>query len=187
MILVGIDNAATIDGAKDPARDRTIEYMPYPDAYERDIPSPRGRDYPKFLFDEVMPLVEKAFRVDPGNVGLGGSSYGAIAALYACIAAPRPISRLMLESPPLFMFGERLTAEAARAALPPLVYVGIGTRETDDPGILTKGSGAIDRFMTAMMTKAGVRAVLNRVEGASHNSAAWKARFPTAMRALYGT
>ena len=76
-------------------------------------------------------------------------------------------------------------AGSAAGAWPPLLYVGIGTKETDDLEILAKGSGAIERFVAAAKG-AGVRVVLSPVEGATHNSAAWRARFPTAMRALYG-
>lgn len=185
MILIGIDNAASIDGAKTPLLDRASEYLPYPDAYEPDLPSPRGQDYPRFLFEEVMPLVERTFRVDRDRVSLGGSSYGGIAALYSAIVAPRRISGLLLESTPFFMFNERLTREAAAARWPAVVYVGIGTKETDDTQVLAKGALAMDHFVSAAKA-AGARVVVNRVEGASHNSAAWKARFPAALVALSG-
>lgn len=185
FILIGIDNAASIPGARNPDHDRAAEYLPYPDALEPDLPSPLGQRYPEFLFGEVMPLVERSFRVDPSEVGLGGSSYGAIAALYSAVAPPRRISKLLLESPPLFLFGERLTREAARATWPPQVYVGIGTRETPDEEISAKGSRAIASFVAAAK-EGGALVMLNEVEGAGHDSAAWRARFPAAIRFLFG-
>jgi hypothetical protein len=50
--------------------------------------------------------------------------------------------------------------------------------------IAAKGAAAIARLVDAAKS-AGVRVILNQVEGASHNAAAWKARFPAAMRFLY--
>lgn len=185
LILIGIDNAASIDSAKTPNLDRTSEYLPYLDADEPDVPSPRGQDYPRFLFGEVMPLVERTFRIDRDRVSLAGSSYGGIAALYASIAAPRRVSGLMLESTPLFMFGERLTKDADAAKWPSVVYIGIGSKETDDLEVLEKGARATEHFVVAAEAS-GARVVVNRVEGASHNSAAWKARFPAAIVALFG-
>jgi predicted alpha/beta superfamily hydrolase len=186
MILVGIDNAASIPGSRTPGLDRANEYLPWPDASEPEVTAPRGREYPRFLFDEVMPLVERSFRIDRARVGLGGASYGALAALHAANMAPRPIACLLLESPPLFMFGERLSQGAADAAWPRALYLGIGTRETDDPEIEARGTAAIDRFV-AVARGAGVRVSLERVVGATHGSAAWRGRFPSALVALHGT
>jgi predicted alpha/beta superfamily hydrolase len=187
LILVGIDSAATIEGSQNPARDRADEYLPYPDASEPDLAAPRGQLYPQFLFNEVAPMIEQTLRVEPSEVGLGGSSYGAIAALYASVKSQRRILMLMLESPPLFLSGERLTQEAAAARWPSRLYVGIGTRETDDPIVAAKGTLAINRFVELANKGGNVGVLLNQVRDATHNAAAWKARFPTAMRFLYGT
>lgn len=186
IVLIGIDNAASIAGTANPARDRADEYLPYADASQPDLASPHGEAYPRFLFNEVMPLVEQTLRVDPGDVGVGGSSYGAIAALYTSIKAQRRISRLLLESPPLFLFAERLTQDAVGARWPGRVYVGVGTRETPDEAVAVKATAAIDRFVDAANRGGNVSVLLNRVKDATHDAAAWKARFPTAMRFLYG-
>jgi predicted alpha/beta superfamily hydrolase len=185
MILVGIDNAASIDGARTPVLDRTSEYLPYPDPTEPDVPAPRGQLYPRFLFDEVMPLVERTFRIDTGRVGLGGSSYGGIAALHSVVAAHRPISSLLLESTPLFLFGERLTRDVPSTQWPRSIYVGVGSKETDDAAILASGKKALEHFVAAAKAS-GARVTFNRVEGAEHNAAAWRTRFPTAIDWLYG-
>ena len=187
MILVGIDNAATIVGSQSPALDRAREYLPWADPeYDPEARAPRGRDYPRFLYEEVVPAVERAFRTDPAKIGLGGSSYGAIAALYSAVEAPRPIERLLLESPPLFMFDERLTREPFVSRCPPWVYLGIGGKETDDPTLLAKGEAAIERFVEAAR-RSGATVALHKVDGATHGSAAWRARFPDAITALYGS
>src|SRR5829696_9076945 len=77
LIVVGVDNAGR--------GGRANEYLPYPDAYLRPpLPNPEGSKYPDFLLREVMPFVNGLYRTstDPGETGLGGSSYGALIALY---------------------------------------------------------------------------------------------------------
>jgi len=90
MIVVGVDNAGR--------RDRPLEYLPYPDEFLRPpVPRPRGLEYPRFLVDEVMPLIRRIYRTKPGPeaTGVGGSSYGGVAALVAAMKRPgrlRPAS-----------------------------------------------------------------------------------------------
>ena len=54
------------------------------------MPEPAGTTFPDFLVKEVMPLVDGAYRTLPGqpNTGIGGSSYGGVATLYALLAQP---------------------------------------------------------------------------------------------------
>src|ERR1700730_13597543 len=91
MIFVGMDNTG---------KERIREYMPYRSIHPRML-RVRGRYYPDFLFKEVMPFVESAYRVatGPENTGLGGSSLGGLIALYTVVAQPGAIGRLLLESP----------------------------------------------------------------------------------------
>lgn len=189
MILVGIDNAATITGTTTPAADRANEFLPYPDPLEPDAPAPRGELYPRFLVDEVMPHVASEFRVlhDPNQVGVGGSSYGGIAALTAVLRRPGVFGALLLESTPLFLFQERLSDEAGLSQLwPHSTYVGIGTAETDDQRILRLGEAALDRFVGLVGLRSDIRVLHNIAPGATHVSASWRLRFPTALRFLYG-
>jgi predicted alpha/beta superfamily hydrolase len=186
-ILVGIDNAASIAGSRTPGRDRANEYLPYPDSTEAELPSPRGSRYPEFL-DEARALVDSAFRTAPGaeNVGVAGSSYGGIAALYTVLRSPGTFGMLLLESTPLFLFDQRLVAESASLAVWPAVYVGVGTRESDDERLKARGVAALERFVAIARSK-GSRVTFNRAEGARHNAAAWRARLPAALVFLLGT
>ncbi len=77
FILVGIDNAGE--------RERANEYLPYADdSVQPPLPHPQGQLYPKFLVDEVMPLINRKFRTktDADSTGLGGASYGSYISLY---------------------------------------------------------------------------------------------------------
>ena len=190
IILVGIDNAASIPGAANPIRDRANEYLPYPDRTEPELPAPQGGRYPEFLTTEVMPLVEGRFRLtlDAAGTAVGGSSYGGIAALYTVLRHSGRFGGLLLESTPVFLFDRRLIEEsAALNRWPRTVYIGIGTRETDDASVLAAGAGALDSLMAVIRGRSPeTRVVLNRAEGATHTSAAWRERLPVALVTLFG-
>jgi enterochelin esterase-like enzyme len=187
LVLVGIDNAASISGIPNPGLARAREYLPYADLNEPLLSDPQGTRYPDMLWNEVLPLVRSRFRVDtvPDAVVLGGSSYSAIAALYtATVTGPR-FDGLLLESPPVFMFQERLTDELLAATrLPRRLYIGIGTAETTDTAILNRGAGSIRRLIIAAEARR-LTTRLNQVEGATHDSRAWRARLPAALRFLF--
>ena len=74
MMIVGLDNAA---------QDRIREYMPHRSLHPILLRG-QGSRYPNFLIKEVMPFVARNYRVAAGaeNVGLGGSSLGALISLY---------------------------------------------------------------------------------------------------------
>lgn len=68
-IIVWIDNAAK--------RGRPKEYLPFPDnTLKPPVPKVSGKNYPKFLLDEVMPFINRTYRTDPNpaTTGLGGFS-----------------------------------------------------------------------------------------------------------------
>ncbi|HVT39294.1 MAG TPA: alpha/beta hydrolase-fold protein [Gemmatimonadaceae bacterium] len=190
MIVVGIDNAASITGARNPARDRANEFLPWPDSTEPDLSAPRGLKYPAFVVHEVMPLISRRFRTlsGPENTGIGGSSYGGIAALVTVLGEPRTFGTLLLESTPLFLFHERLIAESRTLRTwPRAIAVGVGTRETDDERLNAVGTSALQRFVALARERSpGSRVDLAVVEGAAHNAAAWRARLPGALTFLFG-
>src|SRR3979411_2200449 len=74
LIIVGIDNST---------KDRFREYMPYRSLQPMMLRAD-GKRYPGFLTDEVIPFIASRYRVATGaeKTGLGGSSLGALIALY---------------------------------------------------------------------------------------------------------
>lgn len=115
LIIVGIDNTG---------ENRIREYIPY---HSADPPLPRalGTRYPDFLLREVMPLLEKNYRVDKGpeHTGLGGSSLGGLITLYTQLAIPGVFGRLLVESPSLFVAdrkNSRRVPQLSRLAVPRL-------------------------------------------------------------------
>ena len=104
MIIVGMDHAT---------KDRLREYMPHRSMHPMMV-RVLGRYYPDFLMKEVMPFVERNYRVatGPENTGLGGSSLGALIALYTAMARPGVLGRLLLESPSLWASARQAIKES---------------------------------------------------------------------------
>ena len=181
MIVVGIDNATV---------ERIREFLPYKSLYPP-VPKPLGKRYPDFLIDEIMPFIQRTYRVARGakNTGLGGSSLGALIALYTVIARPGKFGKLLLESPSLFVSNRQLLKDSrAVTAWPQRIFVGVGTQES---GQLERDRRIVDDVRTLMHTfhLAGLREkrlCVEIQEGATHCEAAWADRFPRAATFLFG-
>ena len=118
MIVVGIDNAG---------KDRLREYMPHRSMHPMTVRA-QGRRYPVFLMKEVMPFVERTYRVatSPENTGLGGSSLGALIALYTAMARPGVFGRLLLESPSLWASNRQAIKESRTVRIwPERIYLAV--------------------------------------------------------------
>ncbi|MGA8214408.1 MAG: alpha/beta hydrolase-fold protein [Candidatus Sulfotelmatobacter sp.] len=181
LIIVGIDNAT---------KDRIREYMPHRSIHPMML-RVQGRYYPDFLMEEVMPFVERNYRVatGPENTGLGGSSLGALIALYTVMARPGVIGRLLLESPSLWASHRQAIKESRSVRIwPERIYVAAGTAEA--------GSAEVSRTVVddarelaailrrAVLSEKRLRLVIK--DGAGHNEAAWAERFPEALQFLFG-
>jgi predicted alpha/beta superfamily hydrolase len=181
MMIVGIDNTG---------EDRLREYMPYRSMHPRML-RVQGKYYPDFLMKEVMPFVEGNYRVARGqeNTGLGGSSLGALIALYAVTARPGVIGRLLLESPSLWASGRRSIKESRAVRIwPERIFLAVGTAEA---GSTERSRTVVDdvRELAAILRRAVLSEKRLRLvieDGAGHNEAAWAERFPEALRFLFG-
>jgi len=181
LIIVGLDNAG---------KDRAREYLPYR-SLSPPVLRPQGKRYPEFLTKEVMPFVDQRYRVAKGleNTGLGGSSLGAIAALYTVMNRPGIFGRLLLESPSLFISGRRLLKYSrAFRQWPQKVFLAIGTREA---GREDRDEQVVEdvRELEHVLRRAGLgdkRLRVKIAEGATHNEAEWAKRFPGALSFLFG-
>ena len=176
VIIVGIDNAGK--------RDRPKEYLPFPDDTLRPAtPHVYGKDFPKFLVDEVMPFINRSYRTDPrpASTGLGGSSYGAGIAFYTVMRRPRRFGKLLLESPSLYAHDNYLLHRAGNFhQWPAKIYVGVGSinEPVDDVHRL--------KATLARQGLGGQRLLVNEEPEAGHNEKAWAQRFPRALEFLYG-
>lgn len=182
LIIVGIDNAKA---------ERIKEYLPYRSFNPR-ILRPRGKRFPSFLVNEVMPFIESHYRVSrgPENTGLGGSSLGALISLYTAMNRPGLIGRLLLESPSLFISRRRLFSYSRRCwQWPEKIFLAIGTQEA---GRDDKNRQAVEdvRELDAILRQSGLderRLRLEIDEGAVHHEREWAKRFPEALEFLFGS
>ena len=186
MIVVGIDSAPR----------RANEYLPYPDADNKELgkyetQDVHGKQYGDFLSGEVMPLVEKKYRVLTGthNTGLGGAMYGADAALYTVLAHPGVFGKLLLESPVLLIGNEQLLKDAEKATqFPEKMYIGVGTAEEADEKASAKSVEAVQELEKTLRAKGlgPTRLQVVMEEGAKANEIAWSKRLQNALLFLYG-
>jgi predicted alpha/beta superfamily hydrolase len=177
LIIVGVDNAGK--------RDRPREYLPYPDdTLQPSVPIVDGKRYPEFLFDEVIPFIDREYRTnrDPASVYLGGSSYGAGVALYAAMTRPGSLAGLLLESPSLYADHDHLLHDAERcSSWPQRIYIGVGTVQEPQEDV---------ERLRAILSQHGLgpyRLLMIVTEGAGHNEDAWAARLPRAITFLLGS
>jgi enterochelin esterase-like enzyme len=152
IIIVGMDSAG---------EQRANEYQ--------------GKLYPSFLVEEVMPLVASKYRVadGPANTGVGGFSYGGVAALHAVIARPGVFGRLLIESTPLE--NDDLSKDAA---WPSRIFIGGGTSEPEVVNLKD-----YEAFAAIVRRSAQVKYVVE--PGARHATSFWRGRLPGALDFLF--
>lgn len=180
LIIVGIDNTGV---------NRLKEFLPYR-SFSPPVLRPQGKRYPEFLMNEVMPFVAERYRIARGaeNTGLGGSSLGALVSLYTALDRPGTFSRLLLESPSLFVSNRRILKYSHYfREWPERIVIGVGTREA---GREDKDRQVVEdvRELQEIIHHAGLNDDRLKVRidvGASHNEAEWGKRFPEALSFLF--
>jgi predicted alpha/beta superfamily hydrolase len=180
LIVVGLDNAG---------KDRIREYMPYR-SLQPVIMRVQGSRYPDFLIKEVMPFVARNYRVasGPQNTGLGGSSLGALIALYTAIVRPGIFGQLLLESPSLWASNRQIIKQSRSVKTwPERMVLAMGTAEAGRPD---RDRSMVDdvRELATILRRSGVdnkRLLVNIDESGKHNESAWARRFPEALSFLF--
>jgi predicted alpha/beta superfamily hydrolase len=183
LIVVGVDHAG---------KDRAREYLPYKDFVgNQDMDEPAGKLFPDFMTREVMSLVDRTYRTLPGqpNTGIGGSSYGGVASLYALLAKPNTFGYGLIESPVMWIgMGQLVRDTSPLVALPKKVFVAFGGKEASDPVISAKMIGMVRQvetnFHAAGYDETNFRVVVD--PDALHTEAAWEKRLPGALTFLFG-
>ena len=187
MIVVGIDSTPR----------RANEYLPYPDADNKELgkyetQDVHGKQYGDFVINEVMPLVGKKYRVLTGahNTGLGGGGYGGAVAFYTVLTHPGVFGKALIESPALQIGNGELLKDAEKAnQFPEKMYIAIGTAEGADEKTGVQGAEAVQELEKILRAKGLGPAKLDVVveEGAKGNENAWSKRLQSALLFLYGS
>jgi predicted alpha/beta superfamily hydrolase len=182
MIFVGIDNGGSTRESKNPGSDRANEYLPFEDKFlQPPLRSPQGWLFPKFLEEELRPLIDSRYRTTK-DIGLGGASYGAEIVLYTAMAQPGRYRWLYLESPSLYVHDDELLRRAeAFKKWPARIYVGAGTAEgaNEDQQEMVED---VKRFARTVQHQ--TKSCVLIVPGAHHEEDAWRVRLPTALKFL---
>lgn len=182
LIVVGIDHGV---------ERRAREYLPVEDDRNPYAREPLGREHADFLVREVMPFMAQNYPVAEGasHTGIGGSSYGGVAALNTALIRPGVFGRLLIESPSLYVGREYLLRRArAMPRWPARIYLGVGTAETSRHDFNEETVNNVRKLESILRSRGlGPRRLHVVVEeGASHWEGAWAARLPQALAFLYG-
>jgi len=175
LIIVGIYNVGKV---------RIHEYTP---TKAPRLGGGRADRYAKFIIQEVMPFIQREYRVLPGppNTGIGGSSLGGLLSLYVGLKLPDVFGRLAALSPSVW-WNQRVIYRFAAAISPteprPRIWLDIGTKE--GPRIVQD----VEQFRDILLQKGwrlGDDLHYERIEGAEHNEAAWAARVGPFLQFLF--
>ncbi len=154
----------------------------------------RGSQHVEWLVSEVIPRVERVCRVRPGaaNRVVGGSSLGAVIALYAATERPDLFGAVLLESPAMLAKGALLLHYFdGRDTYPTRAFVAVGTHEVGhDPSDADRNAAYLQsaRDLLALLGVKGIAEADRTLvigQDAVHNEDAWAARFPDALQFLF--
>jgi predicted alpha/beta superfamily hydrolase len=168
---------------------RPDEYLPFPDEYlDPPLPVVHGENYPGFITHEVMPFIERTYRVKTGpeNTGLGGSSYGGLIVFYAVLKTHGVFGRVLIESPSFYVNNYAVIKRAEKHKdWPARIYFGGGTEETpaDEPDTVPGGIAKAVKVLQSDGVSAD-RMLVNITPG-HHDEDAWAARFARALAFLF--
>lgn len=150
----------------------------------------RGGEHLEWLKREVMPRVERAFRVAKGreHTAIGGASMGAVISIAACKLHPDTFGMLYAESIPSVCDSAQWQSFLADWKQPPLrAFVGCGGREGDDEKthkrVLANTESIVNRLRAVGVSESELRIVIDQT--AEHNEAAWASRARNALGFLF--
>ena len=174
LIIVGVYNMG---------KSRVNEYTP---TKAPKLGGGRAGRYGKFLVEEVMPFIQKEYRVITGlsSAGIGGSSLGGLVSLYLGLKMPDIFGKIAALSPSVWWNQRAIHrfAEAAHVQPHSQIWLDIGTRES--PRIVPD----VEQFRDILLEKGwllGEDLHYERVEGGEHNEAAWAKRVSPFLQFLY--
>lgn len=197
FIVAGIDHAGPL---------RSFDYLPYepgtgPGGFRSDAakwPGGGVAAYMSRVMDEILPWLAEHYGAasDPEHVALGGSSFGGICTLWACMHYPGRFGAALVESPSLWFADERFLKEDVQqyeGPWPQRLFLAMGSKEfTGTRGAEAAATGAqYDRLLVgyckqlaALLGSRGLgpdRLKWEIGDGAAHTEAAWAERLPRAL------
>ena len=153
---------------------------------------PKGAEFLGLVVNQLMPRVERAFRVrtDAAGTAIGGSSLGAAMAILAVKIYPDRFGGILAESLPLGHAKWTAFVESVKV-WPRRVYFGMGGREAGNESEKAKANEeqvAQTKQIEQRLSSAGLgadRKLFVIDAEAVHNEGAWKKRLPAALEFLF--
>lgn len=177
LIVVGVDHA----GGR-----RVIEYTP---SVDWKLGGGEATRYGQMLAEEVLPFIASCYRVRLGaaHTGLGGSSLGALAALYLGLQHPNVFGRLAVFSPSVWWNHRAILdlvneATAKLNAPRPRIWLDIGTAEGRRA---VADADLLDRRLRIRGWRIGVDLKYTRIPSATHDETSWGDRAGDAISYLF--
>jgi enterochelin esterase-like enzyme len=174
VIIVGIHNTGL---------HRIDEYTP---TTNQKLGGGKADLYGRMLLEEVKPMIDTTFRTltEAENTGLGGSSLGGLVTLYLGLQRPDVFGKLAVLSPSVW-WDHKIILSFVREASPkpPLkIWLDMGTSE--GPRTL-RDSDLLYKLLLAQGWVEGEDLKYMRVEGGTHDEAAWAQRVAPFLEFLY--
>lgn len=173
ILIIGISNTG---------HRRLAEYTPTSDWK---LGGGEADKYGRLLVEELLPFIAAHYRVRPGaaNTGLGGSSLGALAALYLGLKYPEAFGRLTVHSPSVWWNHRAiitLVQEMAPKLHPkPRIWMDIGESEGERAIADTE---LLERRLRAEGWRDQADLKYQRFPGGSHDEASWARRVRPMLR-----
>jgi predicted alpha/beta superfamily hydrolase len=167
---------------------RVSEYTPTRDRRIRK--GGNASRYAHALAREIKPFIDREYRTlkDAGNSAVGGSSLGGLAALVAGLEYPRVFGGLAILSPSVWWDGRSIITAVRnfRPRIRPRTWLDVGTAEGDNPRASVEDARLLRAALIENGWREGCDLEYREIEGASHNEAAWGARFGAVLAYLFG-
>lgn len=151
-----------------------------------------GKERARFILTEVMPFIEKYYRVSRGamNTGLGGTLGNGDVAIYTALEHPGIFGQVLAESPVLES-GDNPALKAAEAAkVPPRkMYIGMGVPKSGASSQPDSDAAKNVQNLESVLRRKGMTGSRLKVvmdPDGENNEAAWSHRLSDALQFLYG-
>lgn len=191
LISEGLIEPIVIVAVPHAGAERAAEYLPFA---AMDGVEPLADEFLHFLTNEVMPRVERAFRVKDGpeHTAIGGSSFSGVFTLYAATQRPDLFGLALAESVSTLEGAGDAWPRYLQSAnsWPSRLYLGMGGQETGNDEAqrdvnqrYVQWAKEIGALAAAVIGEDNVRLVID--PGAAHTEDAWAKRFPEALKFLF--
>ncbi|MCI0701024.1 MAG: alpha/beta hydrolase [Planctomycetia bacterium] len=155
----------------------------------------RSRDYGRFIVEDLKPFIDACYRTlpEPEHTAVGGSSMGGLISLHLCKWYPNVFGLCAAMSPSLwwdreyFLRNVKVSSEWLDRCR---VWLDVGdceSGERSDSVATVRRVRRLAQLFAKRGLRAGERFRYLEVSGATHNEAAWRARFDQVLRFLFGT